>query len=90
MQLKKLGKKAISGLVKGIAMGVIGVIVAIIVVFQLVGNTASELTGAANNISSSGLPMASLFGSSGVTLLIFMLALFIGVIVLAFKMFSHK
>lgn len=72
--------------VKGIATGVILVIVTIIVVFQLVGNTSNAIAGASNNITASGLPLASLFASNGVVLLIFMAGILLAIVGLALKM----
>ncbi len=65
---------------------VILIIVAIVVIFFLVGSTAPTLTEAADNISGSGLPLASLFASGGIVLLIFMAGVLITVIVLSLKM----
>lgn len=72
--------------VSNVATAVVGVIVVIIVIFQLVGNSASTLTDAADNISGSGLPLASLFTSTGVVLLIFMAGILIAVVRIALKM----
>lgn len=69
-------------MVTGLIMGIVG----IVVVFYLVSGLAPTLTNAANNISASGLPLASLFSSSGVTIIIIVLAIFVGVIYAAFKM----
>ncbi len=69
-----------------IIIGVVLVIIAIIVIFQIVGSTAGDLTDAADNISSSGLPLASLFASNGVVLLVFMAFLLIAVILIAMQM----
>lgn len=74
--------------VSTIATGVIMVIITIIVVFNLVGASASSLTTASTNISSSGLPLASLFGSSGVVLLIFMAGILLAIVAIAMRM--HK
>ena len=52
--------------VKGIVVGVVLLIVTFIITFLIVGNTAGTLTDAADNISGSGLPLASLFSSTGV------------------------
>jgi hypothetical protein len=80
-----------------IVMAIVLVIVAFIVVFTIVASTAPDLQGAANNITSgvvigSGntsttvtLPLANLFGANGVLILVFMVAIFIGMLVLAFK-----
>lgn len=55
-------------------------IVGVIVIFLLVGNTASSMTDAADNLSGSGLPLASLFSSNGVVLMIFMVGIIVAVI----------
>ena len=60
--------------------GVVLVIVGIVVIFYLVGNTAPTLTAAADNISGSGLPLAGLFASNGVVLLIFMAGILLTII----------
>lgn len=72
--------------VANVATAVIGVIVTIIVIFQLVGSSSNDLILASGNISSSGLPIASLFSSSGVVLLIFMAGILIAVVRIALKM----
>lgn len=69
--------------IKNIITGVVILIVTIIVSFLLVGNTAGDLTDAADNISGSGLPLASLFSSSGVVLLVFMAGLLITLVVVS-------
>jgi hypothetical protein len=74
--------------VKGMVTSVILVIIAIIVIFQIVGNTSTDLTNAAGNISGSGLPLASLFQSNGVVLLIFMAGILLAIVGIALKM--HK
>ncbi len=63
--------------VKSIIVGVIGLIITFIVTFLIVGNTAGDITSAADNISGSGLPLASLFSSNGEVLLVFMAGLLI-------------
>ena len=76
--------------VKGMVTAVILVIVAIIVIFNIVGGTSASLTDAATNISSSGLPLATLFSSSGVVLLIFMAGILLAVIGMAMKIGGNK
>lgn len=71
-----------------VIIGVVLVIVAIIVIFNLVGSSAVNLTDAADNISGSGLPLASLFAANGIVLLIFMAGILISVVVIAMRM--HK
>lgn len=71
--------------IKGAITGLVLVIVLFIVSFLLVGNTAGDLTTAADNISGSGLPLASLFSSNGVVLLTFMAGLLISLVVIAFS-----
>lgn len=74
--------------VSKIATGIVGAIISIIVVFLIIGGMSSTITDSASNISGSGLPLASLFGSSGVVLIVFMVAVLLGIIALAFKMFK--
>lgn len=74
--------------VEKILLGVILTIVTIIVVFQLVGASATDLTNAGANMTSSGLPLASLFGGTGVVMLIFMAGILIAIVSIALKM--HK
>lgn len=81
MKLTKKG--AIS--VQNIVVGVVLLIVTFIITFLIVGNTAGTLTDAADNISGSGLPLAGLFSSSGVVLLVFMAGLLVTLVVLAFS-----
>lgn len=51
------------------------VILAIVLTFLIVGNLAGTIIVAAGNISGSGLPLASLFGASGIALIIFMVGI---------------
>ena len=75
--------------VQAMVTGVIITIVAIIVIFSLVGGSSTALTDAADNISGSGLPLSNLFGSSGVVLLIFMAGILLAIIGMALKK-HHK
>ena len=65
--------------------GLILLIVGIIVIFQIVGQTATDLTSASDNISTSGLPLASLFASNGVVLLVFMAGILISIIAVSLR-----
>lgn len=87
--MKNLKKKANISMMN-IVTGLVMVIVAIIVIFQIVGNSAGDLSTAAGNISGSGLPMASMFSSNGVVMMCFMAALLIGIISLSFYAIRHK
>lgn len=69
--------------VKLLVTGVVALIVAIIVSFLIVGGTSASLIAAADNISGSGLPLASLFSSTGVVLLVFMAGLLIAIITIS-------
>jgi len=89
MQLFK-HKKAMIGGMKTIVFSIIGAILGMVVVFYLVGNLAPTLTTAAGNISGSGLPLANLFGSNGLLLLLFMVMLLLALIVTAMKMVGNK
>lgn len=83
--LNKNGKINITAVVAG----AISVIIGIIVIFNIIGNTSGDLTDAATNITNSGLPLASLFSSSGIVMLIFMAGVMLAVIAMAFKMGKH-
>ena len=76
----------ISAMVTGLIMLIVG----IVVVFYIVGSTASTLTTASTNISGSGLPLASLFGSNGVVLMIIMAGILIAIITVALKAGKSK
>lgn len=76
--------------VKGVVTGVVLLIVTIIVSFLIVGSTAGDLTTAADNISGSGLPLASLFASNGVVLLVFMARLLIAIVTIALSFAKGK
>lgn len=71
--------------VKTLVSGVVTLIVGIIIIFLIVGNTSADLTTASGNISGSGLPLASLFASNGVVLLIFMAGILITIVGMALK-----
>lgn len=76
--------------VKGVVTGVVLLIVTIIVSFLIVGSTAGDLTTATDNISGSGLPLASLFASNGVVLLVFMAGLLIAIVTIALSFAKGK
>ena len=86
MKLAKLKKAAVG--IENILIGVVSSIILFIITFRIIGGTAADITTAAGNISGSGLPLASLFGSSGVVLLVFMAGVLIALITRALKM--HK
>ena len=78
---------------KGMMTSIILVIVAIVIILSIVGNSASTLSAGAatiyyNSTSYSGLPLASLFSPSGVALLVFMAGILLSVIILAMKRFK--
>jgi len=76
--------------VEKIVTSVVLLIVGIVVIFYLVGNTAGTLITASGNISGSGLPLAGLFSSTGIVLLIFMAGILLTIITLALKHHKHK
>ena len=78
------------GKVMNLVMGIVLVIVGFVIVFYIVGNMAPTMVTAAGNISGSGLPLAGLFASNGVLLLIFMVAVFVALILLAFSLWKGK
>jgi len=65
--------------------GVITLIIGIIIIFQVLSGTASDLYNAGENVSATSLPLATLFDGSGVLLLIFMAGILITVASLAMK-----
>jgi hypothetical protein len=67
-------------MVKKIVTGLILGIIGIVVIFYIIGSTAGTLTEASGNISTSGLPLANLFSSNGVVLLIIMAGVLLAVI----------
>lgn len=76
--------------IKGLVGGVIGIVIGFILVFYLVGGLSGTLVAAAGQISNSGLPLASLFSSTGAVFVIFMIFLFVALIYLAWRMATHK
>jgi len=73
-----------------IATGVITAILAIIIVFALVSGTAGTLVNSSTDVAGSGLPLAGLFSSNGIVLLIFMAGILLAVVGLAMKMGKHE
>lgn len=62
---------------------VVDMLVNIIAVFFILAGIASTLISAANDVNTSGLPLANLFASDGVGLTLMMIGIFIGIIKLA-------
>jgi hypothetical protein len=60
-------------------------ILGIIVIFTLLGATASQLIEAGDNVSASGLPLANLFGGGGIIFLIFMAGILLTIVGIALK-----
>lgn len=75
--------------VAGMVTGLIMLIIGIVVIFNIVGNSSTTLTDASNNISGSGLPLASMFASNGVVLLVFMAGILLAIIIAVMK-FANK
>lgn len=70
--------------------GVIIAVILVVVLFYLIAGLAPTLTDASDNLSASGLPLAGLFGSSGVIILIFMAVILLGVILFFMKMIKGR
>lgn len=68
-------------MIKNVLLGILG----FILLLTLVGAAAPTLITALNNVAGSGLPLASLFSSTGIVAMIFIFGVIIGVIVLVFK-----
>ena len=64
-------------------------IVGIIVILLIVAGLATPILGALGNLSTSGLPLASMFSTTGVVGTIVMVGILIAVLALAFKK-NHK
>lgn len=82
--MKLLGNKKgfdVSGKVTAIILSIIG----IIVIFSILGATSTDLTSSADQVSASGLPLANLFSSNGIILLVFMAGILISLIVVFLK-----
>lgn len=71
----------IEKLVYGLVLSILG----IVVVFQLFAGTATTLINAGNNVSASGLPLAGLFGGSGIVLIIIVVGVLLMTVRLALK-----
>lgn len=65
-------------------MSIILVILAIIMIFSIVGNSSPYMTDSADNVSGSGLPLAGLYSASGVIMLIVMVGIFLACIGIVF------
>ena len=65
---------------------VISAIIGLIVVYQLIGSTATDVGNAAGNITAASgtYPLTGLFGKGGLVLLLFM----VGLLVMFIKMFK--
>lgn len=70
--------------IKAVAGGLVIAIISIIIIMQIVGNTANDVVAGAGNVSSSGLPLASLFSSNGVVMLAYVAGILIAIVGLAF------
>lgn len=76
--------------IQKIVTGLVFAIVGFILVFAILGGTASILQNSTTDVATSGLPLANLFASNGVVILVFMSAILIGLVVMAFKGMKHK
>lgn len=72
----------IEKLVYGVVIGIVG----IVVIFYLVGSLAPTLVTASDNISNSGLPLAGLFSSGGIVMIIIVVGILLTIIGLAFRL----
>jgi len=69
-----------------IAAGIIALIITIVIVFSLVSGTAGTLVNSSIDIqNNSGLPLAGLFGSGGIVLLIFMAGILLLIVGMVMK-----
>jgi len=76
----------VSGMVKGMIVGIIGLVIVVTVVGATVGTVAT----AGNTVNATGYPLASLFASDSVLPLLFLGAALVAVIGLAFGYVKTK
>lgn len=66
--------------VLSVILSIISILIVIEILLTIGGDTAPELKTAADNASSSGLPLANLFSINGILMLIYMTGLFLIII----------
>lgn len=66
--------------VSGKVQGLILLVVGIIVIFSIIGATATDLQLAAGNVSTTTLPLSSLFSPTGVIMMVFMAGILISIV----------
>ena len=76
----------ISGMVKGMLVGVIG----LVIVITILGATIGTVADAGDVVNATGYPLASLFASNSILPLLFLGAGLIAVIALAFSYVKSK
>jgi len=69
--------------ISGKATGLVVGLVTIMVVMFLYGNLSPELINSANNVTASGMPLSSLFSSTGVVLILVAIGVFLGILRIA-------
>lgn len=79
-------KKAMMNKILGIILGVVITIVGFVVVDYIIGGLSPTLTTAMNNITNSGLPLASLYSPSGVLMIMFMIFVFLALLLMLFAL----
>ena len=77
---------ALSGMVKGMIVGVIG----LVIVITILGATVSSVATAGNTVNATGYPLASLFASDSILLLLFLGGGLVAVVSLAFGYIKTK
>jgi heme/copper-type cytochrome/quinol oxidase subunit 2 len=82
MDIRKSKKGFIANAIKGMIIGIVGIVVILLVLSALV----PTLYAGTSNISASGLPMASLFAT--IIPILIVVAVLIGIIVVALAMFK--
>lgn len=84
-------KKGLTGNIMGLVMGVISAIIGVVVIAYVAGALLPTAQTAITNVSGSGAPLAStLFGASGVLVIIMVIAIFLGILAIVFGMVKHK
>lgn len=69
---------------------IVMIVIGIVVIFYIIAGLASTLISASNNISASGLPLANLFSSGGVVLILLMVGILLFILRLVLRHKGHK
>lgn len=77
---------SLEGMVKGMMIGVIG----LVIVVTILGATVGTVATAGNTVNATGYPLASLFASNSILILLFLGGGLVAVVALAFGYMKTK